>query len=105
MPKLQQVRFCGGGHHSNGELSDDGYADRGRVHPKITGRGKKMTEIVVDQIKKYVGERLVAVKGDVARGEEYKDDRGFFRFWEGRVIADKKHEESLEHILEIISKG
>lgn len=64
-----------------------------------------MTEIVLDQIKKYAGERLVGVKGDLARGEEYAEDRGFFRFWEGRRVADKKHEESLEHILSLISKG
>lgn len=64
-----------------------------------------MTEIVIDEIKRYVGERLISVKGDIARGEEFENDRGFFRFWEGRKIADKKHEESLEHILAIISKG
>lgn len=62
-----------------------------------------MTEIVIDEIKRYIGQRLVEVNGDVARGEEYKDDRGFFRFWEGRLIADKKHKESLERILAIIS--
>ena len=63
-----------------------------------------MTEIVIDEIKRYVGERLVGVKGDITRGEELANDRGFFRFWEGRLVADKKHEETLEHILAIISK-
>ena len=63
-----------------------------------------MTEIVVNEIKRYVGERLVEVNGDVARGEEFAHDRGFFRFWEGRQVADKKHKESLEHILAIVSK-
>lgn len=63
-----------------------------------------MTEITIDEIKRYVGQRLIEVTGDVARGEEYKDDRGFFRFWEGRLVADKKHKESLENILAIISK-
>lgn len=63
-----------------------------------------MTEIVIDEIKRYVGERLVSVNGDIARGEEYAADRGFFRFWEGRQVADKKHKETLEHILAIVSK-
>jgi hypothetical protein len=63
-----------------------------------------MTEITVGEIKRYVGDRLVSVNGDIARGEEYSTDRGFFRFWEGRLLADKKHKESLEHILAIISK-
>ena len=63
-----------------------------------------MTEITVSEIKRYVGQRLTEVTGDVSRGEEYKNDRGFLRFWEGRLVADKKHKESLEHILAIISK-
>lgn len=63
-----------------------------------------MTEITVDEIKRYVGQRLVEVNGDVSRGEEFKDDRGYFRFWEGRLVADKKHKETLERILAIISK-
>lgn len=63
-----------------------------------------MTEIIIDEIKRYVGQRLVEVNGDVARGEEFMEDRGYFRFWEGRSLADKKHKESLEHILSILSK-
>ena len=63
-----------------------------------------MTEIVIDEIKRYVGQRLVEVNGDYSRAEEQKEDRGYFRFWEGRLLADKKHKETLEHILAIISK-
>lgn len=63
-----------------------------------------MTEITVEEIKRYAGQRLIEVKGDVARGEEFEHDRGFFRFWEGRLIADRKHEETLNNILAIIAK-
>ena len=63
-----------------------------------------MTEIAIGEIKRYVGERLVSVNGDIARGEELSDDRGFFRFWEGRLLADRKHKESLEKILSIIGR-
>ena len=64
-----------------------------------------MSEIIINEIKRYVNERLVGVEEDVTFGQDKEHDPMYARFWEGRLIADEKHRESLIKILEIINEG
>ena len=64
-----------------------------------------MPEIILNEIERYVTDRLVGVEADVISGKEFANDHFYARFWEGRQVADVKHKETLIKILEIINRG
>lgn len=64
-----------------------------------------MNEIVINEIQRYCTDRLKLASMDVQTGKEKEKDPFYARFWEGRLVADTKHEESLNHILKLIEEG
>ena len=64
-----------------------------------------MNEITINEIQRYCTERLKGVERDVETGKLKEHDPFYARFWEGRKVADTRHEESLNHILKLIEEG
>ncbi len=64
-----------------------------------------MNEITINEIKRYCESRVNEVSKDVESGEKYAKDPFYARFWEGRLVADKRHQDTLNNILKLISEG
>ncbi len=64
-----------------------------------------MTEIAINEIERYINDRMVGIDNDLESGDKYAHDPIYARFWEGRQISDRRHKESLVHIMEIIKEA
>ena len=64
-----------------------------------------MNEITINEIKRFCEGRLKGVSEDVETGKKQAKDPFYARFWEGRLVADTRHEETLSHILKLIDEG
>ena len=64
-----------------------------------------MNEITINEIERYCEGRLSEVSKDIETGNEHSKDPFYARFWEGRLVADKRHQDTLNRILKLIAEG
>lgn len=99
LSEFQQIGLCGGCDNSNGKLSDDGHADRGRVHPEIKGRGKNMNEL-----KELLEVRRAILREHIALDKGCYNDPFLSQHSRGRVAVEEKWLEETEKMLTMVEK-
>lgn len=99
LSEFQQIGLCGGSDNSNGKLSDDGDADRSRVHPEIKGRGKNMNEL-----KELLEVRRAILREHIALDKGCYNDPFLSQHSRGRVAVEEKWLEETEKLLDMVEK-